>query len=1335
MKKYIFYPLIFTLTLGASGGGTYLFRLLTDKRPDQPIAPIVDNPVPIEPVEEPGFSKMINKLMETKEILSKESSLTVKSTSNEDINIKLSDLDIDITNLLNGDISLKALDMKCTLAVSYSSIAEELSLIIEDENLYLNHEDKYFSFDVPNSIASIISLIDKTGVSLPSISDPMESIDMSSITEQGLALLENVKEEQTDTGFTYTLDLSPIIDSLDLSFSISNPVICMVTNSDYDLVGIKTIGDGIKIADDYTIAVDLNSLVLSSSSTYQKLTDSQKSTYQDLSSSTSNICTTIANLMDKKNFKADYSIYLKSSDDLDMTLSGDIQADLTSIKDDVKKGTYQVNLDHGDRFKTLNSAYALYKNNNIYLTVNDLIRGKVSNKTVDDLVSLLDEELPESDSKGVMDEINEVIAGSDFEKLLSGDLSVYRNFLVDYYRDIDGFSLVLDSSFFNFGTNYISITLKDVTSEISDGFSLSIKGIEYQNYALDVSMIVKSQDQVDIRYSDEDLSSFKDYSSIVPIFSTISDLFDKRKFNSTYSMYLKTDDKSYTFSGDIDADLSSLSLQAEEKCYGKYALTLDTSLNGFDHSVALNYQDHDLYMSIDSFFHQVIEDTEIGKMKEVLDKNIDMSSSAFDDVDELLKYVTSSDGLKEDLLGDLTSTYSLLSLESFLSIDENNTDPDRLIVELNLPYIFKNTSIKDKVKSLKIELDTDTKRITALKVIGLSINSLSIDFTLNLEEEYTPFEVKDEDKRSYVRINDLDKYLAGFFSLPTDRKKFSLDLDGSVKREGESENLVSLEGHAAADVTSTDAPVIGGKVDLYQPKDDTHNYMTDHQVRFSYLGDHTSGQTIAEYSAIDSTISNPSTMHLVMKNEDIFSIFSKVTSLSKKKDNLMYKYLKGFFETGENIATGMPLLDAIKSKDYSLLLNDYIKKVEISERRITLILSPSLLDESDTTSREDKVVVDFDSQYRIQKATISGYYSSYEINATISLSDYDESKMPEVMAYNDSTKQSFVDMHGFDMLISCFITTTDHHFFDLSATLSMNMSLLGLNLTGFTTYCTFYLEVQDENVLGYLAFHNNDAAITDSSFYGTEFFIDHDMAYSARTRYVDKKPIVELLKIKDKELLNNIIYYLLEYIMNLDSMKVLGISVGKIIIGNVYGQMASSSSDSAAISRNYSGLIQRAIYTENSDGSGTFDLSLLLSNLISVSGITFKSVTADVNFDSRGELSSLDVNASITAYSLINADVSLKANRNCQLSLDDPDFEEKERAIIDDKMKRYHSFVNLWNSDFELSRLDYYQITDVKAIKHWLYQYNGIDITDNGNKVTRNFSEDTCYLFYGFIKE
>lgn len=1340
MKNAILYPMISVLAFGISGTGTYLLRgLLNRKVPTTNDSTKAEssNTSSSDDFELDGFSKMINKITSTKETKVQNANFSIYLPGTDVINLTLKNADVDLTALLDGKAD--QLQMNGRLQVEYSSINEEVGFYFEDQYLYIDYGTKYFTFDAPKSIEGILPILNKLGIDVPELTT--SSMDMSTILDSALSILEGVAEEATANGYEYTIHCDDFIADLDLPVSVTGVDIVLEADSEYNFIGGRTAGDGILIDNQYRIQLDFDGIQTISETAYTGLDSASKGRYQNLTNSNTEICTTIADLMDKKNFVADYSISYEAVDNTiqKQDFNGTIKGDLSTIESDVSKGVYEVTIDHSSMGVKLNSFYGLYRENSIYLTVNNLIKGKISNSTIEDLIPMISKETGSIDMDGVTDEIYKILEGTDFDKILSGDLSVYKNFINDFdYTSSDGYILKINAKAFGLGDYILTLKLKSTTDDVSNGFKLSILDLRYLNHKVSVELDVSPVANVSLAYSDDELDQFKDYKGVTSIFNTISDIVDKKKFSTSYSFMVTDSSKnSRSGSGKISADFSTLS--GESEYYGDYGLTLDTAINGYNHSVCASYQDHDLYLKLDDFFQQKISDTEIGAIMSVIEENSDTDSDVFDSINETLEYFKSSDGLMQDLFGECKSTYSLVSLESILSVDKSNTDPDKLVVELNIPYVFRNTAFKDDIGGMTLEIDTNEKRILSISVSDLEIKSkYTIDFTIDLDEQFENFMVKEEDKAKYTEINNASKMLSGFYALPTDMEKFSVNLDGSIRKDGDTSDLglLTMFGDAEVDIATKESPIVGGTLNLIQPKTEDYDYVTDHQIVFNYSGNHDDGRTKAEYTSIDyksgtedyrdlSNLSDRSTaMGLLMDNTDIFHIYDQVTELgTERTDNLLYQYLQEYFDKAAKVSTGVPLMDAIENKDYSSLLNDYIKKVEIRDNEIELVVSTSLLDSSDTSGKTDTIVVGFDSDYKIKTATIDGNYGEYEIHAEISLGEYSEEMIPSMTL--DSS--SYVDVHGFDILLSCLITTTEHHYFKIDGDLDVPIKLGSWKIESLKTYFTAEITVIDKTVNAYLSFNNTGTSynINTKGFYGVEFFVENEEIVTERTKTSTKnKPTVEIRKLTADEMMANLPYYLLSYILNIESVTLLfgSVKIGNIVLNEIYSAMESESSDSSTtMTRKYNSLIKSAVCTTKEDGSGIFDLALDIGSLISVSMIDFGDTNVQIGYDQYGEISSMSLNMDLKAVSIITIQVKFNATRSYGTI-------DNENKNIDACLTRYDKFMTALGD--RMNDMPYYVIESIKAASS---SSNGIVVTDNASEAVLNlsYSEDNRLLFFG----
>ena len=407
-------------------------------------------------------------------------------------------------------------------------------------------------------------------------------------------------------------------------------------------------------------------------------------------------------------------------------------------------------------------------------------------------------------------------------------------------------------------------------------------------------------------------------------------------------------------------------------------------------------------------------------------------------------------------------------------------------------------------------------------------------------------------------------------------------------------------------------------------------------------------------------------------------------------------------------------MDAIKNKDYTILLNDYIKEVTIKDKTVTLKLASSILNSEDKSDNIDNIIVTFDDNYKISKAEIDGYYNDYLLHAEINLGDYDVSLKP-VIEYNDSNKQDFVDVHGFDTLLNCFITTTDHHFFDLSGSFNLDF------ISSLGTHFNAYVSIVDSTVTAYLSFNKKGNTPNDQEFYGVEFFVENEFVLSERTTTDKKKnKTVELIKLTPKEITDNIAYYLLSYILNIESF-----TGGYIVLKQIFNAMDNTSNDSSvSITHNYSSLIDKAIQEENEDGSGTFNLTCSLGKLLQLPVISFddKGTNIGIGFDSNKELTSINASIKFKIANILTGTLTINAKRNSICS------DEAEEKIMAEKMARYDTFLAAYHNDSEYVILAEYHFEqyNFKGLGELIW---GGSVQDNGAKIKKPYSSSQSSNF------
>ena len=203
----------------------------------------------------------------------------------------------------------------------------------------------------------------------------------------------------------------------------------------------------------------------------------------------------------------------------------------------------------------------------------------------------------------------------------------------------------------------------------------------------------------------------------------------------------------------------------------------------------------------------------------------------------------------------------------------------------------------------------------------------------------------------------------------------------------------------------------------------------------------------------------------------------------------------------------------------------------------------------------------------------------------------------------------------------------------------------------------------------------------------------------------------------------------MSYILNLDDMKV-GISVGKIILANVYQAIYTdqASSQEVVMTHNYSSLVKKAVYQTTENDSGRFELVLHLKDFITIPMLEFsKDVTITINFDQFGELTNFSLNAKLKAVSLIDIKATLTAKRTTFSSM------EREETVVEEKMKRYDQILTLASTTPEIVTLENYEF-DGKGTGescNTTFGFETYTYCDNGEVHTFEYKEDYLKYFYG----
>lgn len=1330
MKKVVIYSLVSALSLGVAGSAVYATMDLADRNstnktnnqqgnnndPTDPTLPSDD------PDENNTLSKMVNRLLTVSELKLPSVALTLTSVAEKPIYFNLTDTAVDMADAMKGNINFST-----SLNVKYDSIDETLNLALEDTGFaYVSYRSHNYAFSAPKTINGVMDMLKACGIAVPDLSGGTASIDTSALLEKAQGLMTDILKTESVNGTTtnYTVHLDDFTKD---KTTISNfDLVIAIDNTDYSLTGIATKNNTpIKIND-----IGLN---LSATCTFlEKSTYAHVNTedYQDLTGATDSILSTVTKIVGEKKTNVGLELSLETTDSKtkavsSSTITGLMQADVSSAGKDFSKGVYSLSLAHPYKDDTASGDQidVQYGNETTYIKIDNLFAGKVTNSSISTIFDSVSSATDDKSFKGISDELEAVLGQCDLTTLLSGDTSVYTNFVKSFtYQKNQGFTLEINAKAFGLGDYTIAIVLSvtegtdDVPGKIVD---LQVNNLQYQGIKASIKLTPEDFTAI-TPIANRD--AFKDYKAVVPLYQTVSDLMKNKQVAATYSLLYTSSKETYSGSGSLAGDMSqvtSFKSMASEMNKGSYHFDFATTFGTTTHKIDATYQDHSLYFGYDNgqsaaVFKNSLTDVDLASMVGVVSGHSGTDSDPQKSMDDILGAVSLSPAFNKDL--ELLKQGYISGLSSFVSIDKDNTNTDQMIVVLDTDYVLAETQYADKVGKITLKINTDDKALTSIDVTGLLSGTSSLSFTLNLGTYNTDYLLADDAKALYTPIENASQLLSSFYNLPTDLKKFGLTVDGSVIKD--QKTMVEATGVASVDVSDADSKNAFGTMTIKTPSLADSSKLSSQKVEFDYQDDSSlSGQFVAEYN---------DTMHIQMHTATVGDIFNQINTEKDNPDNVLVTYLNGM-----NTATsGLPIEDAIKNKNYSALLDKpYIKSLVIGSSSITLTIDGTILNPEDTTGAVDTLKVSYDpATSHITSASVNAVYNGMTIAATLGLSDYKLTDMPDMLLYSDTTKDQFLDLDGFAMLVSCGIDTTENNTFTLSGNVDVNaLALSGLNIGLVSTKITAKLYVENQKVDIYLSFNNGSKKITDKGFYATEFFFntkDDALYVDKTTNTASRKADVadpgiqsEVFKTTKKNLTDNILYYALDYVLDVSD-----INFGKVALANVFSLLNKpktgneETASAVTLGDDFSSLITKIGYHKDQQ---YFGLDLDLNSFLSLgSTIKFENTSLALGYTTYGSdseytpLSAFNLSTGLDVYAKDgDSDPAVSAKIRLSFGLSSANY-DLDSAKSYSPMSRYFSFIDSYEKDYAAKPV--YLSNGIKEItKTWYNVANDYTLDDN----------------------
>lgn len=1232
---------------------------------------------PPKPVELTSKDKFVNNLLGSSSIKLKKANVNISGLDDGTLTIKSDDLAL---NLLESDSEYEGSKnmMSGNLDVSYKGIDESFGLYVSGDKATVNYANNLYSIDYKTLTDAIsilkefpIPTVDGSSLTLPS---------MDEISEWGQNALGGITEEEgSNNTYVYTMDLDPF-----------GKIQFIADKDTLTLKGINTPS---------TLNLPINDKIIHigvSADAEQDLKNSQTENVpnkdiNDLNGLTG-ILKTVKDIYNSKSFDSTISAKLSGGDlskdiDASIRLSGNFNADpyivqVETISSNMLKG----------------KALVTYSNGRTYVSVNDKIKGYIDNTTIDGLMNVFKKETDTQQLVDGLDSLGGFIQGTDLEKIINGDYSVYKNFLKSFNVLNNGRQYVLKISNKALGldSNDSSFTLILNLSEDKTGIeSLSVKEFPVIGYILDADINLDTTTAENMIPVEE--SKYGNYNGVLPIVNQMYSLIGNKK--ATFEYNLSVSDKSlnnpFNLWGKLSGDLTNFN-STDDLVNTPIALTANASINGKKHSIEARRLNNVSYVSFDDIFQEkATDESAVNIYKAVMDNmnKIQPNKNVTDGLNEKVEKVmdTVSNTIKGIFSFD--NGLDLDKITEIFAIDSIDTSDTKINIS------FDTSKLGYDIGNIKVTVDVANDAID-VAVTGLTFNDTTISLNLKTIDYVDPSESLELDSEfnpdSYIQVNEFHNFINGLFDMVTSKEqKYGVSLNATLASTAENGYTSHLIGNEYLNFTDGSY-----KGNLIYDMDDS-NY--DPYIEFSYndealKGTDNEGKLFASYghklTSFDDKKAyapikdekNPETLYIGMDNSKLDDVISTITGMDE--NNLLYEYF-------QKISTGMssiPLQDIIKNKNYTQLLNDFIRKIVLTDNEVSVQINPYYIGLSDNINAAESItVVAYYSGTKITGLKIENAELGNNIlNMDIDLIDYDSASANLIDFTSHLNESSYIDFNNLPLMLELGLNTTEGDRVNgkLSKTYTLKGSL-DLNAT--------IASVEDDVLVSvHIGAYNKGDPVSVSAY----IRIDPDYKKGKYTEYYVRPENEDCLIVKhessnqqrmllvtSKELTSHIGYYLIGLGMNFEDEESVFAPYHTLVVEQIEKAMSSSSSsdsstDTEEKEKKKTGFMGTGLYLEKlikgmkytpskdaGDSSGTFNLELDLSSIDL--GTTLVKLGSDINISvSHG------INKNTGKNELKHAGITGKVATLAGLFSVNIDFQVDQVAATDYYLENYS---NAWN--------------------------------------------------------
>ena len=633
--------------------------------------------------------------------------------------------------------------------ISYGSTSYDIINYNNQAFLFNNNEEFKGILSFPASLDSSFPVINETS-SFSTIFDNILNLDES-----------NIDVNSYDSGYLFLSDTFKIF-----------------TDNNFDLTKIESINN-----DDFIYTFNFENIKQISNDELIKL-----------DKSSNDILTSLKNLLKESSFNIDINAEIKSSKNI--KFNGNLIFDYTTsfLK---KDPLVLLDLKQYTNNNYSNNIKINYEDNNIYFKLDNILKGRINNSTISDIISvssglLNDQSLDYDLNKS----LNEVINTKTFESIFNLNLSNLDSSLINNLTINNNLiSFKLDSKAFNLNNGYITFEIGLNNAKIK---TLKIKNFKFSDdKSMDISLIFNKASKLNV-INDKD--SYASYDSLLPYYKNILKIVNNSSLGGSFSTSLFDTSTSSSlgassnFNIDFNDSLSSSNINnlnisldnfninyLDESDKNKKSNTINaiflenassSSNNSFNLSInELYYKNKAFYLNIidssgsnkytlnnNSFEYLIDSITKLNKNSDQI--SFPSTEKGFNNITNQIKrldyliYILKDNKTFNKVIQNIKNNYSLFDLEKYISITPINNNYK---IEFNLYSLFDyNSNI---IKEFSLNNSCSIIVSSAGDILSISTNDLSIDgitssISLNLKDYDSSKELTDEIiKKDWINDN------------------------------------------------------------------------------------------------------------------------------------------------------------------------------------------------------------------------------------------------------------------------------------------------------------------------------------------------------------------------------------------------------------------------------------------------------------------------------------------------------------------------------------------------------------------------------------------------------